>query len=245
MKKPFGIIGGKSRLSKKLVSLLPKDYENMIYVEPFAGGASLYFKKNPSNKYEVLNELDKQTYTLLNGFKKYNGDKIRTDLISVPQNKTVFNKLKNINYKNQYQEFIKLLYLVKNSFFGQMNNYVKQEYQNPDFSKYKERMKNTIITNADYKTTKKYDSKNTLYYFDPPYLNSKRLYKHHEINYEELNEFLKSLTGKFLLTINYNPEFVKLFNSFNLYELETKYTPKLKTVGGIAQPIRELLVMNY
>src|ERR1051326_7379282 len=51
---PLAYIGGKNRLAKQKVSLLP---EHTAYVEPFAGGAQVFFHKEPS-KVEVLNDLD-------------------------------------------------------------------------------------------------------------------------------------------------------------------------------------------
>ena len=48
----FGSPGGKTRVSEKIVSYIP---EHKIYAEPFAGGAAVYFKKDPCEK-EVLND---------------------------------------------------------------------------------------------------------------------------------------------------------------------------------------------
>lgn len=51
---PLPYIGGKNRLAKKIISMLP---EHTTYVEAFAGGAQVFFHKPPSNV-EVLNDLD-------------------------------------------------------------------------------------------------------------------------------------------------------------------------------------------
>lgn len=53
---PIKWVGGKSRLRKLIVSLLPT---HSCYVEPFAGAAWVLFAKPPSNV-EVLNDIDKE-----------------------------------------------------------------------------------------------------------------------------------------------------------------------------------------
>src|SRR6266853_6482931 len=59
---PLSYIGGKRRIAKQLVSLIP---EHITYVEPFAGGAQVFFQKPPSNV-EVLNDLN---YDIVNFFR--------------------------------------------------------------------------------------------------------------------------------------------------------------------------------
>jgi DNA adenine methylase len=47
-------VGGKSRLTAQIVERIPP---HLAYVEPFAGGAWVFFQKQPS-QVEVLNDLD-------------------------------------------------------------------------------------------------------------------------------------------------------------------------------------------
>ena len=51
---PLSYIGGKRTLAKQVIEILPV---RTTYVEPFAGGAHVFFHKEPS-KVEVLNDLD-------------------------------------------------------------------------------------------------------------------------------------------------------------------------------------------
>ena len=53
-------MGGKTRLAKHILPLFP---EHQTYVEVFAGGAALFYKKQPS-KFEVLNDLNGELINL-------------------------------------------------------------------------------------------------------------------------------------------------------------------------------------
>src|SRR4029077_1208 len=58
---PLSYIGGKRRIAKQLVALIP---DHTTYVEPFAGGAQVFFHK-PRAKVEILNDLDNEIVNFL------------------------------------------------------------------------------------------------------------------------------------------------------------------------------------
>ncbi len=53
-------MGGKSRLAKDILPLFP---QHTCYVEPFAGAAALFFKKEPA-KVSVLNDINGELVNL-------------------------------------------------------------------------------------------------------------------------------------------------------------------------------------
>src|ERR1700710_573815 len=54
MRGPLNYIGGKSRFVTTILPMIPP---HTTYVEPFSGGAQIFFRKEPA-KVEVLNDLD-------------------------------------------------------------------------------------------------------------------------------------------------------------------------------------------
>jgi site-specific DNA-adenine methylase len=54
MRGPLAYIGGKRAIAKQIIDTFPT---HKTFVEAFAGGAQVFFKKEPS-KVEVLNDLD-------------------------------------------------------------------------------------------------------------------------------------------------------------------------------------------
>jgi DNA adenine methylase len=242
LKAPFGRTGGKNKLKKRIVDgYFPDDYENMIYVEPFLGAGSIYFYKNPSKK-EVINDLDETIYNLIKGFQKYDATKIKND-VDGEYNKKEFEKIKQWNPSNEYGNFIRNLILARMSFLSNGISFKGDRKINSNFEGYKERLKNTIILNKDYKEViKKYDSPDTFFYLDPPYEHSEKLYKNDTVPIVELYNLLSKIKGHFLISYNDSKEAKQLFKDYYIkyvyttYE-NTRYTEKKRK--------REMLIADY
>ena len=80
--------GSKRQLAPAIVKLFPRDYEKLIYVEPFCGGAAVYFVKRPSRS-EVLNDLDGDLVNVLLTIKFHAHELIRC-LRLVPNSRALF-----------------------------------------------------------------------------------------------------------------------------------------------------------
>ena len=60
LKAPFGWVGGKSKLAKDIVALIP---EHKTYIEVFGGALSVLYAKEKS-KLEVINDLNSELINL-------------------------------------------------------------------------------------------------------------------------------------------------------------------------------------
>ena len=111
---------------------------------------------------------------------------------------------------------------------------------------YKERLEDVEIYNVDYKQLiTKYDSEETFFYLDPPYENSKGLYKNDVVRIDELYHLLSNIKGKFLLSYNNSDKARELFSDYNIYELPTKYSASTFSNNKKGTNIVELLISNY
>ena len=216
----------------------------MRYVEVFAGGASLYFRKEPSVQ-EVLNDKDDSVVLLLRGFRKYNGEVISKRINQYCSRQSFF-KLKSYIPLDDFQIFIKTLLVRKFSFCGNDRSYntniIHNNPYNSSFTtEYNNRMRDTVITQLDYTDCiHKYDSESTLFYLDPPYENSNnKHYTHFSIDYHSLSLLLSKIEGKFILSINSSENIKEIFKQFDIVEIDNVFYPSNKTFH------KELIITNY
>jgi len=242
----FARSGGKNLLKKTIVKhYFPENYENMIYVEPFFGGGSIFMFKEPSKK-EVINDIDPDIKIVFEGFKKYDHKEIE-DYV---KKKLDFKNERDRKPKSQKDKFFQTIWLIKNSFLSLKKTPQSSERVNPNYKDIKDRLKDAIALNKSYQDViKKYDSADTFFYLDPPYEDSEKqkIYKFvtEPFKYVELEDILSKIKGKFLLSINDSPNIRKIFKKFNIYEEYTRYGSKIKSEGGQPRKIKELLITNY
>jgi len=248
---PLSYIGGKNRLAKKIISILP---EHTTYVEAFAGGAQVLFHKPPSNV-EVLNDLD---FDIVNFFRvcQWHYD----ELIRYLRYCLVSRKLHELHLATNpatltdIQRAGRFFYLQKNSFGGLVVNqkfhYGVAHPPNYNPSRIPEiverthaRLARVQIESLPYEQIlKKYDRPTTVFYLDPPYW-ERRLYRHNfrQEDFIALERRLHDIKGKFLLSLDDHPEVRKLFRSWRLLPVDVAYTAQ-RSVG---KRFSELLILNY
>jgi DNA adenine methylase len=216
-------LGGKFKLTPKLLPLIPP---HEVYVEPFGGAGSVLLAKVPS-KIEVYNEIDGNAvnfFRVLQGPKQF---KEFRRLVAL----TVYSRREYYAFRKAFREGMTddpvvgayQWYVLARQNFGGMvghswgftvtessrgmceatSSYLASVTNLPNMVK---RLQGVQIENADYShVMARFDSPETFFYCDPPYLPSTRregkyTFEMSEKQHQELISFLLELKGKVMLS---------------------------------------------
>jgi DNA adenine methylase len=248
---PLPYIGGKNRLAKKIIAMLP---EHTTYVEAFAGGAQVLFHKPPSHV-EVLNDLD---FDIVNFFRVCQWH--YEELVRYLRFCLASRKLHELHVKSNpdtltdIQRAGRFYYLQKNCFGGLVlsqkfhygvthpTNYNPERI--PEIIEHAHRrLARVQIESLPYQTVlEKYDRESTVFYLDPPYW-QRRLYRHNfsEQDFIQLEQRLHGIKGKFVLSLDDHPVVRTLFQDWNLVPVHIAYTAQRK----VGKRFGELLITNF
>lgn len=236
--------GGKTKLTKTLLKKMPP---HKTYVEPFVGGASVFFSKPPAEK-SVINDKDQEVMQFYKAFADI--DVNAFNKLDFTPSKTKFERLKESNPKSNIGKVEKLLYMNKNSFMGNRKNFAPKAKAGrlksiaPKVEHYIERLDKATKLNQDFGSViKKYDSPNTFFYLDPPYYEVQAGYKHNSVTPEQVANSLKGVKGKFMLSYNVHPKVKTTFKNYNQQYVTTAYP--YASGGGHGAKKKELLITNY
>lgn len=254
-KSPLAWVGGKSKLTATIIPLIPP---HKCYVETFAGAAWVLFRK-PESKVEVINDINSDLVTLYRVIQNHLEEFVRYfkwSLISREE----FARLQAVPAETltDIQRAARFYYLVKNAFgakcvgqsFGIAStskprlNLLRLE---EDLSEAHLRISRTTIENLPYdQLIKRYDSKDTFFYCDPPYWNCENDYGKglfDKNDFERLRDVLKDCQGKWLVSINNVPQIRTLFEGFEFKEVQTSYS--INNAKTASKAVTELLIANY
>jgi DNA adenine methylase len=251
MRGPLAYIGGKRAIAKQIIEIFP---EHTTYVEPFAGGAQVFFRKEPS-KVEVLNDLDGEMVNFYRVCQQHYEELIRyLRFILVSRKWYELLQATDPATLTDIQRAARHLYLLKNSYAGlvRYQNYGCNVTQPPGFNL--ERLPETIeethkrlarvqIECLPYeKVLARYDRATTLFYLDPPYY-GRKLYKFNldPDDFRKMAELLGILRGKFVLSLNDVSEVRAIFKAFHIKGIDLSYTAQ-KIAG---RRYREVLITNF
>ena len=248
---PLSYIGGKRAIAKQIIAIFPK---HTTYVEVFAGGAQVLFRKEPS-PVEVLNDLDDE---IVNFFRmcQLHYEELVHYLRFMLVSRKWHELLKSTDQKTltDIQRAARHFYLLKNSYASLVLrlNYKCHVVQPPGFNPDRipalieethKRLARVQIECLSYeKILHHFDERHTLFYLDPPYYRLK-LYRHnleHE-DFVQMAELLTGIKGKFVLSLNDVPEVREIFQRFKVRGIELHYTAQKKA----NRTFKEVLITNF
>jgi len=248
---PLSYIGGKNRLARKIISLIP---EHTAYIEPFCGGAQVFFHKEAS-RVEILNDLNEDVFNFLRVCKLHHAELVRQLEFCIASRRwfELFQD-SDVRALSDIQRAVRFFYLQKNCYGGMVT---KQSYAvsvadgsnyNPkrlpeQLEKAHERLLNVQLECLPYQETMtRFDRPSSFFYIDPPYFNLRHYrYNLEQKDFVEMAKLLATLQGKFLLSLNDTPEVREIFSSFRIEGLTLAYSSQAKA----GKKYKEVLIANY
>jgi DNA adenine methylase len=257
MKSPIAYMGGKSRLVQKLVPIIEATPHD-CYCEPFCGAAWVLLAKPPEvSKAEVVNDLDGELVSFFRVLQCHYLpfiDLYRHAVVS--RQMFEWEKTKRPETLTELQRAARFYYLQRLAFGGKVGNARNFGYSlhsrpklnldciHTELAEFHERMKGVNIEREDgLRCIARYDAAETLFFIDPPYCGVEGYTTLFPADrYAELANTLKTIKGKFMLTINNHETTREAFSAFACHELKTRYT---MAGGERASDATELLYTNF
>ncbi len=221
LRSPIRYFGGKGRLVGKLLPLAPYHEK---YIEVFAGGASLFFAKEPVGT-EVMNDVHPGLINLYRVIQNPVTCARLMDLMrSTPYSREEYlfcrdNQIVPSDHVEEARRFVVARQMSFSGAFGSGFSFVVEESRRgmasstskwlsltEEMKRIHNRLKTVIIEQEDFrKIIVKHDSPDSFFYLDPPYVQSTRRagkYEHEmsDKDHEELVEIILRIDGKALLS---------------------------------------------
>jgi len=249
-----GYIGGKKQLAGALcerIAAIPHG----LYAEPFVGMGGVFFKRPAAPKVEAINDLSRDVAGLFRILQRHYQpflDMLKWQVTS----RAEFERLAGQDPETltDLERAARFLYLQKLTFGGKVASRVFGiDTSGParfDITRLTtlleaahERLAGVWIECLPYdRFIERWDRPHTLFYVDPPYWGTEGYYGKDAFSrndFEKLATQLKSLRGRFILTLNDVPEVRALFNWAQIETVDLTYTAG---GGGKALKAREVII---
>lgn len=187
MRTPLTYYGGKQRLAKQIVALMPS---HRVYLEPFAGGAAILFAKTPTQR-ETLNDLDGEVIAFWRALRDHPEDLARAVELT-PYSRAEWNDCRRGDVAGDDIEMARRLLVDIDQSFGRARSgwsppsiamdrrgrWQPGVWENmpAKLAAAADRLRGVALEHADaLDLIPRWDQPNTLIYVDPPYTGPLRL----------------------------------------------------------------------
>lgn len=245
-------IGGKRRLADRIFPLFPR---HSCYVEPFAGGAALYFLRPVPAEVEVLNDVNGDLVNLYRVVQHHLEEFVRQFKWAL-SSRQVFKWLQETRPETltDIQRAARFYYLQQSAFGGRVDgqSYGTATTQPPglnllrieeSLSAAHLRLSNTYIEHLTWQDCfRRYDRPHTLFYCDPPYWQTEGYGVPFGFEqYEQMAEVLGQIKGKAIVSLNDHPDIRRVFGRYHIESTDITYT----VGGGKGSEAREVLIFSW
>ena len=251
--------GGKYELSKVLVPLIP---HHKRYIEVFAGGLSMFFRKHKV-QWNVLNDIDNNIVNLyMCVIEKH--DELVENLFWLPKSRKLFLDFREEIKENKKIEIpdpvqaAKYFYCIRYSFNKlvhtpfSMNKDMNKDWDK-EFEYSKRFLGNSTIENLDFETlfSKYVPREEDFWYLDPPYFIATEKGNYYMNNFSVEDHFrlkecvdkIDEYGGKFMISYDYRQEVEDLYSKYNMQTINLKYSGATHDARKTER--KEYVVMNY
>jgi DNA adenine methylase len=259
---PIKWVGGKSRLRKYIIPLIPK---HTCYVEPFSGAAWVLFGKPPS-QVEVLNDIDQELITFFRIVKERPEELIESfewELVA----RAEFDRLaqQEPSLLTDVQRAHRFFYLIMAGWGGELNyprfatSITDGGHGNRLFGALKtlrkrlipvhERLSTVIIENLSWEDCiSRYDSDTTVMYVDPPYPKNGVNYKHNMrswAEHEQLANRLHMTKSRWLVSSYDNDDVRTLYQGYYIIPVKSYSGMATRKANDKRVLNEEVLILNF
>lgn len=259
---PIKWVGGKSRLRKYILPLIP---EHNCYVDVFGGAGWVLFGKEPS-QVEILNDIDQE---LINFFRvvKHQPEELIVSFEWELVSRAEFNRLAQLDLSelDEIQRAHRFFYIIMAGWGGELNyprfatSISDGGHGNRLFGAIKrlrkriepvhKRLQTVIIENLSWQAcVDKYDRDKVVMYLDPPYPSNGANYKHNMRSWdehEELAERLSKTTCKWMLSSYNNAKVKELYDRYHFIPIQS-FSGMANKKNGTSRTLNdELIITNF
>ncbi len=249
-----GYVGGKKNLASRIVPIIEAQPHD-LYAEVFMGMGGIFFRRQRVPKAEVINDASKDVATLFRVLQRHYVafmEMMRLQLTT----RAEFERLVRTDPATltDLERSARFLYLQRTTFGGKVasRTFGVQRAAPARFDITKlapmiedvhARLARVVIECLDWSDfVSRYDAPGTLFYLDPPYWGSEGYYGKElftRSDFARLADQLRSIKGRFILSINDTPGVRETFQGFAMMGVQTTYTVR---GGSGARAAKELII---
>ncbi|MEO1338058.1 MAG: XkdF-like putative serine protease domain-containing protein, partial [Myxococcota bacterium] len=225
------------------------------YVEPFVGSGAVLFAKDPA-QVEAIGDADPDIAQAFRILKRLRSEQLtRLRRMNWTGNAATYKKLLRSSPSDDLGKLHRFLYLSHFS-YGRLRTRGTFNHGSAGtrartierIETFAPRSKRVHVHNGSYEAlVKKYDAKDTLFFFDPPYAGYNVDVGESRFDEEQFFDILKSLKGQFLLTYGIRGRLPKLLKSTD-FTIKRIRRPRaistMRNAGGLSV-LTQLVVANY